>query len=393
MNTRRGAPNETATSNNDSHCGRVGHAVRFRPPPESEAQTRVPPVTNVSVRNGVNPGEAIISWDVVPFVTHYRIGYVNMEADYPLAKASRTGDWINAFIYVDEDARNLRVADGRAEYTVRRLAQGVRHAFTVLSSGSVVNNRHDLIGSYSWPQNPRWRFLTVTDQGGSCPTIAPVIGDHTGQGSICPITGLPIPAGGYLGVGDTASFGNYSFTLNSVQTPQTLTLSRSDGTTYEEDPPPGRRWLRLRFRHVNDRDYRVNLQRGRDYILSTDAGAAFSWSGDRVVEPDSFRDTFVSFDVPADATAAVLAVREGHSNAADADNAPGLFRIDVPAPASARRTITFGDLNWHSALVQTRIAQYVVEKGYGYPTDVKFGATLPLFQGLRRGDVDVLMEL
>ena len=58
-----------------------------------------------------------------------------------------------------------------------------------------------------------------------------------------------------------------------------------------------------------------------------------------------------------------------------------------------RETIIFGDLNWSSALLQNRIAQYLVEKGYGYPTDVKFGATLPLFQGLRNGDTHVAMEI
>ena len=60
---------------------------------------------------------------------------------------------------------------------------------------------------------------------------------------------------------------------------------------------------------------------------------------------------------------------------------------------SDKRTIVFGDLTWSSAQLQNRIAQYIVEKGYGYPTDVKLGATLRLFQDLRRGDVDVLMEL
>ena len=34
-----------------------------------------------------------------------------------------------------------------------------------------------------------------------------------------------------------------------------------------------------------------------------------------------------------------------------------------------------------------------MEKGYGYPTEVKLGATLPLFQGLKRGDTDVTMEI
>jgi len=58
-----------------------------------------------------------------------------------------------------------------------------------------------------------------------------------------------------------------------------------------------------------------------------------------------------------------------------------------------RETIVFSDLNWSSAQLQNRIAQYLVEKGYGYPTDVVFGATLPLFQGLRNGDTHVTMEI
>ena len=67
--------------------------------------------------------------------------------------------------------------------------------------------------------------------------------------------------------------------------------------------------------------------------------------------------------------------------------------VEVMAPEGPKETIIFGDLNWSSALLQNRIAQYIVEKGYGYPTDVKFGATLPLFQGLKNGDTDVTMEI
>ena len=55
--------------------------------------------------------------------------------------------------------------------------------------------------------------------------------------------------------------------------------------------------------------------------------------------------------------------------------------------------IVFSDLNWTSAQVQNRIAQYIVEEGYGYPTDVVFGATLPLLNGLRNGDTQVTMEI
>ena len=58
-----------------------------------------------------------------------------------------------------------------------------------------------------------------------------------------------------------------------------------------------------------------------------------------------------------------------------------------------KQTLVFSDLNWTSAQVQNRIAQYVVEMGYDYPTDVVLGATLPLFQGLRAGDTHITMEI
>ena len=67
---------------------------------------------------------------------------------------------------------------------------------------------------------------------------------------------------------------------------------------------------------------------------------------------------------------------------------------DEPESAeSSKQTLVFSDLNWNSAQIQNRIAQYIVEKGYGYPTDVVFGATLPLFQGLRRGDSHITLEI
>ena len=63
------------------------------------------------------------------------------------------------------------------------------------------------------------------------------------------------------------------------------------------------------------------------------------------------------------------------------------------APDAPKEKLVFNDLNWNSALVQNRIAQYIVDKGYGYPTEVLFGGTLPLFQGLRRGDSHITMEI
>ncbi len=61
--------------------------------------------------------------------------------------------------------------------------------------------------------------------------------------------------------------------------------------------------------------------------------------------------------------------------------------------AEAGEPVVFADLNWQSALIQNRVAQYLVEKGHDHSTAVIFGTTLPLFQGLRNGDVDVTLEI
>ena len=135
----------------------VGSAV------PASAQGGVPPVANIQLASGPNSGEVVVSWDAVPQATHYRIGYVNMEIDYHLAKASCTEEWIEAFIYVDVNARNIPVSNGRGEYTVRRLSTGARHAFTVLTSNNFYNTRENAGGDFSWPQNPRWKFLLGRD--------------------------------------------------------------------------------------------------------------------------------------------------------------------------------------------------------------------------------------
>lgn len=68
---------------------------------------------------------------------------------------------------------------------------------------------------------------------------------------------------------------------------------------------------------------------------------------------------------------------------------------DTPAvpDAASRDTLVFADYTWPSAQIQNRIVQYLVEKGYGYPTDVVFGESLPLYQGFRTNDVHVSMEI
>ena len=145
----------------------------------------------------------------------------------------------------------------------------------------------------------------------------------------CPITGLPLPPGGYLGVGDTATFGSYTITINSIATPDSVTFSRTDGTTFEREPPSGRRWLKIYVTLANRFDFAVIFENGKDYVLSTEVGNAFSWNTDKSLDPDRrYNNIGLLFDIPKDATTAVLAVRP--LTATSGDNAPNLFRVSIP---------------------------------------------------------------
>ena len=67
--------------------------------------------------------------------------------------------------------------------------------------------------------------------------------------------------------------------------------------------------------------------------------------------------------------------------------------VEVTPTPAPKETIVFSDLNWDSPQLQNRIAMFIVEKGYGYPVDTIFGATIPLFAGLIKGDTQVTMEI
>ena len=70
-----------------------------------------------------------------------------------------------------------------------------------------------------------------------------------------------------------------------------------------------------------------------------------------------------------------------------------IVTVEVSPPAGPKREIVFGGLNWNSALIQNAVARYIIENGYGHETSQIEGATVPLFQGLRKGDIDVTMEI
>ncbi len=58
-----------------------------------------------------------------------------------------------------------------------------------------------------------------------------------------------------------------------------------------------------------------------------------------------------------------------------------------------KEPIVFSDLSWTSSELQVRIARFIVEHGYEYPTDAIAGDTIPLFEGLKNNDTDVTMEI
>ena len=61
--------------------------------------------------------------------------------------------------------------------------------------------------------------------------------------------------------------------------------------------------------------------------------------------------------------------------------------------AGNKKTIIFADAGWESIQFHNDIAQFILENGYGYQTDILPGSTAATFAGFRQGDIDVYMEV
>jgi len=57
------------------------------------------------------------------------------------------------------------------------------------------------------------------------------------------------------------------------------------------------------------------------------------------------------------------------------------------------RAIVFADLGYDSAQFHNAVARFILQAGYGCETDAIPGETIPLNNGVARGDVDVIMEV
>ncbi|UJF24431.1 ABC transporter substrate-binding protein [Suttonella sp. R2A3] len=57
------------------------------------------------------------------------------------------------------------------------------------------------------------------------------------------------------------------------------------------------------------------------------------------------------------------------------------------------RPIVFAGFDWDSITFHNSVARYILEHGYGCATDEIPGSTIPLFNGMSRGNIDIAMEI
>lgn len=83
----------------------------------------------------------------------------------------------------------------------------------------------------------------------------------------------------------------------------------------------------------------------------------------------------------------------GGSGSGDSGSGGGSAGGGPAGGSGGKPTLVFGDFSWDSVQVHNRIAGFIIEHGYGYPVDYKFGDTIPILQGLQDGSVHITMEM
>ena len=71
--------------------------------------------------------------------------------------------------------------------------------------------------------------------------------------------------------------------------------------------------------------------------------------------------------------------------------APAIAQAAAPK-CEVDRPVVFAGLDWDSNTFHNAIARFITEKGYGCKTEAIPGSTIPLLNGMVRGDIDVTME-
>lgn len=72
---------------------------------------------------------------------------------------------------------------------------------------------------------------------------------------------------------------------------------------------------------------------------------------------------------------------------------PALAQDAGMAKCEIDRPVVFADLNYDSAQFHTAVASRIIKDGYGCKVDSIPGDTIPLINGVARGDADIIMEI
>ena len=138
-----------------------------------QAQGASPAVpANVRAENGVEPGQAVVTWDAVDTAAFYRIGWVNMETFWAV-QAEGGRQWLDVFAFLDVVNR------GQTSQTLYELAPGVEYAFIVASVGQRFGE------AAGWTD---WTYLVTT---AAAPLSCPV--NTTGTPTAPGGSGAPTP--------------------------------------------------------------------------------------------------------------------------------------------------------------------------------------------------------
>ena len=253
------------------------------------------PATPTAAATGI-AGEVEVSWPAVASAQFYTVGWINRN-DYQEI-SGRNGDWRSAFHYATVTATST-------SYVVSGLKAGEEY-WTIVGARTVRVGGDDP----SWSE---WSSLVTT------------AGQH-GEG-FCPITGLPLPPGGYLSPGTSASdSGGTRFTLNSVTVKATVRL---DGENYRA--PSGQKFIRVCASVKATPDYAFTFLFGRDYNVDTDTGLGF------VIFDDGTNNWLDVGDIPAGSTRTacdVWLVSATSQTVIVAYNKflgdPALYKVDLP---------------------------------------------------------------
>ena len=347
-------------------------------------------------------GSINLTWEEVPGAAYYRIGWVVYSDVQPIIAAG--GEWLEHFAFIDIANR------GQTEHTIGRLTPGLRYAFIVAGN----DGRY---GTPQWPPASAWQFLTPS---AGPPVPEPSTDANTDRATLVALynaTGganwtnnegwlAAGPMGDWFGVstddnGRVTSLGGADNGLTGTLPSSLGNLSRLEVLSLFDNqltgpiPPELANLSNLTRLHLDQNGLTGSIPAGLGDLSN--------------LNRLTLNENRLTGQIPAQlgsltnlTTLSLSGNQFSGCIPAGLQSVPtnDFDKLDLPfcapgvAPAeTVDETIVFGYPTWDSIQIQTRIAQYIVERGYGYRTETADGSTLALIAALRRGDVDVLMEL